>query len=54
MKEPTIKEKLSILRKTKRQLVKQVDKGAAVGDMLEVVNERINHYVKLQKSKKIT
>jgi len=52
MEEPTIKEKLSLLRKNKRNLLKMRNKSINVNKALETVNEKINYYVGLEKSKK--
>jgi len=52
MEEPTIKEKLSLLRKNKRNLLKMRGKSVAVNNALETVNDKINYYVELEKKSK--
>ena len=48
----TTKEKLSMLRKAKRSLLKAIERGVDRNKELDVVNERINHYVKLEEYEK--
>jgi hypothetical protein len=43
------KEKLRILKQTRKELLRKLKEGTYIGDMLEIVNERIDYYSKLCK-----